>query len=125
MASKSVVHALYCVLLNLQRQKVSCTRSPCFSRSKQGYEVLYAGNYLGHFYLIQLLLGLLKSSHGRVVATSSLAHWGHDLNLDSLLPAANRGRADERLWFPEKMVQYANTKFLQVTSARAHSHSSN
>eukprot|EP00756_Hemistasia_phaeocysticola_P065571 Hpha_TRINITY_DN863_c0_g1::TRINITY_DN863_c0_g1_i1::g.194989::m.194989 len=82
--------------------------------SKDGYEMLYASNYLGHFLLMQLLMPLIKQSEGRVVPTSSIMHWLHDTELDTLLPSANKGRSDEGRWLPPLMKQYSNTKLLQI-----------
>lgn len=43
--------------------------------SKSGYEMQYAVNHLGHFYLTNLLWPKLKrSEHFRVINVSSLAH---------------------------------------------------
>ena len=63
--------------------------------SPQGYEQLYAANYLGHFQLLQLLLPALKASEpARVTATSSILHWWHDTDAvsgaRSLLPQSQR-----------------------------------
>lgn len=80
--------------------------------SKQGYEMLYAANYLGHFLLLQLLLPLLQESSGRVTATSSIFHWGHD-SLPAILPR-NQLRSDENEGFGASMRQYGNTKMGQV-----------
>ncbi|CAD7939894.1 unnamed protein product [Amoebophrya sp. A120] len=83
--------------------------------SPQKYEMLYAANYLGHFLLLQLLLPFLKKTPGaRVVATSSIMHWQHDSDLDSLLPSRNKKRSDEHAWPWTKLNQYGNTKLLQV-----------
>eukprot|EP00756_Hemistasia_phaeocysticola_P064864 Hpha_TRINITY_DN8113_c0_g1::TRINITY_DN8113_c0_g1_i2::g.171966::m.171966 len=82
--------------------------------SKDGYEMLYASNYLGQFLLMQLLLPLLKQSGGRVAATSSIVHWLHDAELDTLLPSANKGRSDADAWPSTLAHQYGNTKLLQV-----------
>ena len=82
--------------------------------STDGYEMLYASNYLGHFLLAQLLLPLLKKSNGRIAATSSIAHWYHDTDLETLLPSAMQNRSDKDLGSFAKMRQYGNTKLLQV-----------
>lgn len=45
--------------------------------SKQGYEICYASNFLGHALLMELLLPtLLASAPARVSFTSSITHWG-------------------------------------------------
>lgn len=45
-------------------------------RSQEGFELHMATNYLGHFYLVKLLLPLLKAAEGgaRIVNVSSLMH---------------------------------------------------
>ena len=82
--------------------------------SKQGYEMLYAGNYLGHFLLLNLLLPLLSgSSEPRVTTTSSIAHWTHTANLTSLLPSEQMGSAEAAGAYAA-WHQYGNTKLLQI-----------
>jgi NAD(P)-dependent dehydrogenase (short-subunit alcohol dehydrogenase family) len=83
--------------------------------SKQGYESLYAGNYLGHFMLLQLLLPALKPG-ARVTATSSIAHWYHSTGrLDDLLPTGSLAQSGlQHAGFWAKMRQYGNTKLLQI-----------
>ncbi|MCL4128989.1 UNVERIFIED_CONTAM: hypothetical protein GTU68_001085, partial [Idotea baltica] len=58
---------------------------PTRQESKQGFELTYATNHLGHFLLTNLLLGFLrKSGPSRVVNVSSMGHkWDH-LDLDDL-----------------------------------------
>jgi NAD(P)-dependent dehydrogenase (short-subunit alcohol dehydrogenase family) len=81
--------------------------------SAQGYEMLYASNYLGHFLLLNLLTPTLKSSSGRVVATSSIMHWLHDADLGTLFPTAQQ-KSNEQQSIPGSFRQYGNTKLLQV-----------
>lgn len=84
-------------------------------QSKQGYEMLYSSNYLGHFLLLNLLLPTLESSGGSVVATSSIAHWNHDTDkLDELVPERQKGRSGQGIGFSASFRQYGNTKLLQV-----------
>ena len=43
--------------------------------TKEGFEIMFGTNYLGHFYLVKLLLDTLKATPGsRVVSLSSLMH---------------------------------------------------
>ncbi|ELU13704.1 hypothetical protein CAPTEDRAFT_220435 [Capitella teleta] len=51
-------------------------------RTPQGYDRAFATNYLGHFLLTHLLMGLLlKSSYRRIINVSSASHaWAPDLN---------------------------------------------
>ena len=82
--------------------------------SPQGFEYLYASNYLGHFLLLNLLLPLLKdSTDPRVAATSSIAHWVHSSNLTSLLPSEQIG-SSEHFGHLQSWRQYGNTKLLQI-----------
>jgi NAD(P)-dependent dehydrogenase (short-subunit alcohol dehydrogenase family) len=82
--------------------------------SKQNYEMLYAGNYLGHFLLVQSLLPLLKKSEGRISATNSIGHWTHDEPLDKLLPSAWLGKSTQNYTTGEHSNHYGNTKIAQV-----------
>ena len=47
---------------------------PQYKESKEGYELQFAVNHLGHFYLTNLLLPQLETSRGRVITLSSSAH---------------------------------------------------
>jgi len=53
--------------------------------NKDGLELQFATNHLGHFYLIHLLLNTLKSSQpSRIVIVSSMGHkWGN-MHFDNL-----------------------------------------
>ncbi len=49
--------------------------------SKQGYEMHFATNHLGHFLLTGLVTDLLKKSSGsRVITTTSIARFGYSFN---------------------------------------------
>ncbi|XP_072145778.1 retinol dehydrogenase 13-like [Dermacentor andersoni] len=51
--------------------------------TEDGFEVTFQSNYLGHFLLTNLLLGLLKkSSPCRIINVGSIAHWGGTLDAD-------------------------------------------
>ena len=47
---------------------------PTLDLSEDGYESQFATNHLGHFVVLAKLRAALKG--GRLVAVSSLAHWG-------------------------------------------------
>jgi NAD(P)-dependent dehydrogenase (short-subunit alcohol dehydrogenase family) len=88
--------------------------------TKEGFEALYAGNYLGHFLLLQLLLDMLETSQpARVSLTSSIAHWGVTQNVTALLPAAGHDahKSQDGGGILSAFEQYCNTKFLQVAMA--------
>ena len=58
---------------------------PPYSKTKDGFELQFGGNHLGHFALTGLLLPLLKKTiNSRVVTVSSLAHRGASINFDNL-----------------------------------------
>lgn len=88
--------------------------------TKEGYEMLYAGNYLGHFLLLQLLLDLMQTSQpARISLTSSISHWDATKDLASLLPAtgSNARRSQENSGVKSALEQYSNTKLLQIAMA--------
>jgi len=59
--------------------------APPFQRTKQGFELQFGTNHLGHFALTGRLLPLLtKSPAGRVVTVSSMAHRGGRIDFDNL-----------------------------------------
>ena len=83
--------------------------------TSDGFEQNYAGNFLGHFLLLNLILPALKASAtpARITATSSIAHWVHTAPLGSLLPrtsAESGGMAHTPLPLGALMEQYGNTK---------------
>lgn len=88
--------------------------------TQDGFEYLYAGNYLGHFLLLNLLLDVVEqSTPARISITSSIANWGAEThNLASLLPTGRRARtSQEGGGIISGFKQYCNTKFLQVAMA--------
>lgn len=58
---------------------------PPHSKTKDGFELQFGSNHLGHFALTGLLLPLLKKTpNSRVVTLSSLAHKGASIFFDNL-----------------------------------------
>ncbi|WP_251041139.1 oxidoreductase [Bacillus sp. ISL-45] len=58
---------------------------PPYGKTKDGFELQFGSNHLGHFALTGLLLPLLKKTSGsRVVTLSSIAHRGASINFDNL-----------------------------------------
>ena len=59
--------------------------TPPYGKTKDGFELQFGSNHLGHFALTGLLLPLLKQTPGaRVVTVSSLAHRGAMIDFDNL-----------------------------------------
>jgi NAD(P)-dependent dehydrogenase (short-subunit alcohol dehydrogenase family) len=58
--------------------------------TSQGLEATFAGNYLGHFLLTELLLDKLKSAgQARIINVSSIAHNNARINFDDLQLKSN------------------------------------
>lgn len=58
---------------------------PPYQKTKDGFELQFGSNHLGHFALTGLLLPLLKNSHNsRIVTLSSIAHRGASIYFDNL-----------------------------------------
>lgn len=58
---------------------------PPYSKTKDGFELQFGSNHLGHFALTGLLLPLLKKTpNSRIVTLSSLAHKGASIYFDNL-----------------------------------------
>ena len=74
-----------------------------FARTRDGFEMQFGTNHLGHFALVGQLLPLLKKTIGsRIVALSSLAHKGgkldfSDLNWDNRKYSTNQAYFDSKL----------------------------
>ncbi|ALS79480.1 MULTISPECIES: oxidoreductase [Planococcus] len=59
--------------------------TPPYSKTKDGFELQFGSNHLGHFALTGLLMPLLKNTpDSRVVSLSSLAHKGAKIDFDNL-----------------------------------------
>ena len=95
----------------MQNAGVAFAPQPPNDLTKDGsFEAVYAGNYLGHFLLTELLLPTIKATPGaRVSFTSSITHWGATFDLDDLLPDGDLARGRRK----DDNV-YQNSKLLQI-----------
>ncbi|NEY72794.1 SDR family NAD(P)-dependent oxidoreductase [Bacillus mesophilus] len=58
---------------------------PPFSKTKDGFELQFGTNHLGHFALTGLLLPVLKKTEdARIITLSSIAHRGAEIYFDNL-----------------------------------------
>ena len=58
---------------------------PPYTKTKDGFELQFGGNHLGHFALVGLLLPLLEETRGsRIVTIGSLAHNRGTIDFDNL-----------------------------------------
>lgn len=58
---------------------------PPYTKTKDGFELQFGANYLGHFLLTGLLLDtILKTTDSRIVTLSSIAHRNGKINFDDL-----------------------------------------
>lgn len=79
--------------------------------TKDGHELTYQTNHLGHFLLTKLLMPRLQASApARVVQVSSEAHYMGDVWLDDLDWDTSKRKYNA-------MKQYANTKLMNVVFA--------
>jgi NAD(P)-dependent dehydrogenase (short-subunit alcohol dehydrogenase family) len=99
-------------------------------KTKDGFELQFGTNHLGHFYLFQLLKPLLLSSAtpdypSRVVSLSSIGHRTGSVRLDdyhfeapnSYSPWAAYGNAKTaNIWFSNELERRYSSKHLHSTS---------
>ncbi|CAF4836364.1 unnamed protein product [Pieris macdunnoughi] len=88
-------------------------------KTKDGFEIHLGVNHLGHFYLTNLLIDLLKkASPSRVVMVSSTLHEHgklnfNDLNLRAEIEAAKKGKKDRH------NPGYCNSKLMNMYFAKS------
>ncbi|MEB3298761.1 MAG: oxidoreductase [Candidatus Sericytochromatia bacterium] len=82
---------------------------PPFTRTRQGFELQFGTNHLGHFVLTALLFPLLSAApRGRIVTVSSIAHKQAKLDLTRAVDEATYDRA----------LAYADSKLANLLFAR-------
>ncbi len=92
--------------------------TPPYSKTKDGFELQFGSNHLGHFALTGLLLPVLKNtSHSRVVTLSSLAHKGAKIDFDNL--DGTKGYKAMKFYGQSKL---ANLLFAQELDKRLKEH---
>lgn len=83
--------------------------------ASNGYEKQFASNHLGHFHLVNRLLGLMEACSSpaapcRIISTASLAHWG----ACEYPRAAVEAAAASSRWF-----SYSESKLMNILFTRA------
>jgi NAD(P)-dependent dehydrogenase (short-subunit alcohol dehydrogenase family) len=92
---------------------------PPYSKTKNGFELQFGTNHLGHFLMTNRLVpALLKGSPARVVALSSRAHHMAPVDFDDL-DFASRGY---NKWAAYGQSKTANILFAVALDARLRSH---
>lgn len=92
--------------------------TPPYSKTKDGFELQFGSNHLGHFALTGLLLPLLKKTpDSRVVSLSSLAHKGAIIDFDNL--DGTKGYKPMKFYGQSKL---ANLLFAQELDKRFKQH---
>jgi len=82
--------------------------------TKDGFESQLGVNYLGHFYLTNLLIGILKNSHqSRVITLSSVAHHMGKINWDDLMFEKSYNQ-----WISYSQTKLANILFTKELQRR-------
>ncbi len=92
--------------------------TPPYSKTKDGFELQFGSNHLGHFALTGLLLPILNATpESRVVTVSSLAHKGADIFFDNL--DGSNGYKAMKFYGQSKL---ANLMFAQELDKRLKQH---
>ncbi|KAM3716655.1 Retinol dehydrogenase [Dirofilaria immitis] len=83
---------------------------PKFELTKDGYEMTWQTNYLGHFLLTELLLPLIKKSpNGRIINVSSSLH--------KMADSVDISVVNDKKYF-NKSMPYSRSKIAQIMHAR-------
>lgn len=91
---------------------------PPYAKTKDGFELQFGGNHLGHFALTGLLLPLLlKTVNSRVVTVASLAHNRGAIHFDNL--DGSKGYQAKKFYNQSKL---ANLLFAQELDKRLKKH---
>ena len=72
------------------------------SKTKDGFELQFGTNHLGHFMLTSLLIDLVEAAAGRVVVVSSIAHKFGAIDLDDL--TWEKGYTPSKAYFRSKLA---------------------
>jgi len=98
----------HCNRLDILLNNAGVMESP-YSKTKDGFEMQFGTNHLGHFLLTNLLIDLLKNSgNGRVVTVSSGAHLKGHIDFNDLM-------FDERKYDPK--AAYNQSKLANILFA--------
>ncbi len=90
---------------------------PPFGKTKDGFELQFGSNHLGHFALTACLLDLLEASEqGRVVNLSSMAHKFGKIDFDNL--NAENGYSPSKAYAQSKLANLLFTYELERRLAR-------
>merc|ERR1712130_637313 len=92
---------------------------PFYKESTDEYELQFAVNHLGHFYLTNLLLPKLKSSKARVINLASSAHRNASFKMyDTFLNYAIKQSSGPLEEFYKPWVNYAISKACNIFFTR-------
>jgi len=103
--------------------------TPPYSKTKDGFELQFGTNHLGHFALTGLLIDLIKATaNSRIVNVSSIAHKigklnFEDLNWENRVYKKNRSYGDSKLanlYFTKELQKRLNNQSSEVIVASAH-----
>ncbi|XP_063830938.1 retinol dehydrogenase 14-like [Ostrinia nubilalis] len=89
-------------------------------KTKEGFEIHFGVNHLGHFYLTQLLIEhLKKGSPSRIVIVSSTLHEKGEINFNDLNSRAEIEEAKQGKTRGRHISAYQNTKLMNCYFMRA------